>query len=116
MSLQMAFIRYRHKETSSAITFVHYGYHVPEGERWFIALLSFSCDTTDNADIIVSIDGHGYDHVITSELNMVAGEWYHYKPQLWLESGERLKFSWDGIVSGEVCEVHITGHIRYKGI
>lgn len=115
MPTQMGFVRQRYKKTSIATTLTHYGKVVPAGMRVYIALLAFSCSTTDNADIIISLDGHGYDHVITSQINMVHGEWYHYKPQLWLEAGERLKFDWDGIVNTEVCEVHVTGHYQWIG-
>jgi len=76
-------------------------------------MLAFSPGTTDNADIIVSIDTHGYDHVIGSQINMTGGEWYFIRPQLWLEAGDRLKFAWDGVVNTEVLEVHVTGHIQY---
>jgi len=113
MPRQMGLLRQRHRKTSTATTTDHYGRYVGDGERWYIAVLAFSCGTTDNADVVIAIDCRGYDHVITSQINMIHAEWYTYRPQLWLEEGERLKFSWDGIVDGEVVEVHVTGHIHY---
>jgi hypothetical protein len=113
MPTQMGFIRYRAKKVSTATTLTHYSPQVDHNERWYIAMLAFSCSTTANADIIVSIETHGYDHVIGSQINMIEAEWYFIRPQLWLEGGERLKFAWDGIVDTEVCEVHITGHAQY---
>lgn len=114
MGAHTGLIRYRHRKASSATTLTHYGEYVPDGVRWYVALLSFSAGTTDNADIVVSIDGHGYDHVIASQINMTGGEWYFVRPQVGLEAGERLKFYWDGVVNTEVCEVCITGYALYQ--
>lgn len=109
----MGYLRRRYKKASTGTTVTHYGDHVGHNERWYIAMLAFSCDTTDNADIVVSEDTHGYDHVIGSQIDMTHGEWYFIRPQLWLEAGERFKFAWDGVVNTEVVEVHLTGHIQY---
>jgi len=113
MPQQMGFLRCRHKKVSTGITTTHYGNLVDDGERWYLAMLAFSCNTTDNADVVVSIDGHGYDHVISVQGNMQHAAWYAIQPQLWLEAGERLKFDWNDIVNGEVVQIHVTGHIQY---
>ena len=113
MPTEMGLLRRRYTKASTDITTTHYGVEVPDNERWYIAMLAFSCATTDNADIVVSIDTYGYDHVIGSQINMTHGEWYFIRPQLWLEAGARFKFYWDGIVNTELVEVHVTGHIQY---
>lgn len=110
---QSQHVRHRHKATASDTTLTHYGDYVPPYLKVYVALIAFRCSTTANADVVISIDGHGYDHVVGSQINMTATEWYYYRPQLWLTQNERLKFDWDGIVSGEVVEAHVTGHYQY---
>lgn len=110
MPKQMALLRSRHRNVATATTATHYGFYVPEGERWFLAVVAFYNDTTQNADLKVSIEGHGYDHVIGANQNGVKGLWDFIRPQCWLMPGERLKFYWEDIVSTEVCELHLTGH------
>lgn len=113
MPKEMGVLRHRNRKVSTDTTATHYSGVVRHNERWYIAMLAFSPGTTTNADIVVAIDTHGYDHVIGARIDMTGAEWYFIRPCLWLEAGERLKYSWDGVVSTEVLEVHVTGHIQH---
>jgi len=107
-------LRRKIKATASATTHTAETTRVKTGETWFIDLIALRNQTRANSDVIVSVQNHGYDHVIGQSLNLSDNVWTTIDRETRLFEGEYLKFAWADVVSGDVLDMHITGHKHYR--
>lgn len=106
--------RERLKDSASDTTLTVYAEYVPPGERWWCQRVAVRNNTTASADVEVGIETGGYFHVLYFFSNLTVNTWGSQPLEVWLLEGERLRFDWSGIVSGEVVEAHISGVRRFK--
>lgn len=86
---------------------------VPTGDRWFCRRISVINDTSLNADCQVSIETASYNHLLHRFRQLPANEMESEDLSIWLHEGERLRFAWTDVISGDRLQAFITGIKRY---
>lgn len=114
MPTEMGMWREQLTETTSATTHTCYSETVPDGSRWYLERVTVRNADRQNSDCLVSIDNPAHDHPLYYFANMGDNVAESKRIPCWLVEGERLKFAFADVQSGDTLHIHITGQKRYR--
>ncbi len=87
---------------------------IPELEWRYLECVGIRNDTTVGSKCLAGIWDGAYLHTLYYFDNVGANVWTTVVRQLWLRPGERLRFEWSNITSGDRLDIHISGHRQYR--
>ena len=107
----LGFFRQRLKGTSTSVITALYLKKIPTNTVLKISkVVCYNGDASDR-DIELSIDSHGYDHIIEHINGVTTLEWSDAKPEVFIDSNERMKVNFLSMASGKIMEAHFTGYL-----
>jgi hypothetical protein len=101
--------RERVSGVASDVTHTFYSEPVSEGEMWWLKGTCVMNRTTAASTCLIYIDAGTHLHPLAYPSLTNENYPYFNTIETWLREGERLRFDWTGIASGEVLQAFIMG-------
>lgn len=83
---------------------------VPSGEVWHVTNIAVTDTTTAVTRVLAGQFAASVDYRIDAEtLALAAGDWWTRRTDLWLDVGDRIRFTLTGCLAGDTVTVDILG-------
>lgn len=87
---------------------------VKSGQMLVCQSIAFRNQTGDRGAAILRIRQSGVNYPLAQENAPVAGEWYHYDTEQYVNEGEQVEVSQAGCTASDVLDLVILGYVEYK--